>query len=127
MLPSGPVRMNESCLKPTALLSALAVSAMAWLHVLPPSVDREKTIGSGIPGLPLQRVQLAYTLPKNGLLGLASAETQSLSLKSTGFVVLLATTGAAQWAPSSIERDTANTGGAVILGNATLLGKARLP
>ena len=52
-----------------------------WLQVCPPSVDRAKTIGSGLNVLllpnrpaPMKSVQLAYTFPKNGLFGFASAQ-----------------------------------------------------
>src|SRR5579859_3277859 len=81
-VPSGPVRISESCLPPTALLLALDEIRIGLLHVLPPSVERATTIGSGEkaplrPNLPTpwNSVQLAYTVPKNGLWGLVSTHT----------------------------------------------------
>src|ERR1700752_2494465 len=74
--PSGPVRISDPCLPPTALLFALWLKRTALLQVLPPSVDRATTIGSGekaplLPNLPTpwNSVQLAYTFPKKGLFG----------------------------------------------------------
>src|SRR5215472_16878849 len=120
--------MNESCLPPTDPLLALCDSRLGLLHVLPPSVESETTIGSGAKVLlspklvsaPTNRVQLTCTVPKNGLLGFESTQMKSLSLKSTGLSVVLAITGADQWAPSSLERDTATTGKAAGFDDARL-------
>src|SRR5260370_7608241 len=82
---------------------------MADEKVCPPSVERETMIGSATPGPPWKSVQLTYTVPAKGDLAPWSTQIAILSLKSTGLVRSVASTGPDQGWPPSLERETGLT------------------
>src|SRR5438874_13304443 len=90
----------------------LLVAAVNWRgrsKLCPPSTERANIMGAAVPIAPVNKVQLTYTLPKKGLDGFESAQTAILSLKETGFVRVVARTGALQVAPLSSEWATASS------------------
>src|SRR5712692_2669754 len=115
--------MTEPWRPPMALLLWAGVSCLAGEKVRPPSVDRESMIGSARPGGPWKRVQLTYTLPAKSELAPLSTQIAILSLKSTGLVRSVASTGSDQCRPPSVERETVSSSELV----ATPRTPARLP
>src|SRR5216683_4246820 len=98
--------MAEPWRPPIELLLWAGVTCIAGENVAPPSVERETMIGSALPGPPWKRVQLTYTVPANDELAPWSTQIAILSLKSTGLVRSVASTGPDQCLPPSLERET---------------------